>query len=408
MFFKLAVFNVIKHRRRSLLIIFAVFASVLVMEVVAGMFHGIRQNFFENLTQQGGHVQISAQGRQESLNPYSLDYVLYNYRKICDVLMQLDETQAAEEVLEFGALVQYDEKNVTLGGVGLPDDSGLYGNVQDNLQEGEFPPGAQEAVFSQATADLLGLSYQDAVLVVVEDSSGSPFYLQYIVGGIFSTGGGEFDENTFFLNLADAQELLYLDGAVSGIRIMLDDPQQAEEFAAGAVQVLQDAGIATNQLELRSFYEIHSGLVGMIEMMDFFILFMNLMVIVIAASVITNAVLMNVFERIREFGTMRAIGLKRRGVVQMIAIEGLVQGILGSLLGLVIGVPVVLYFSVNGLNWGGVSEALGMASPYFYFHYEPASSGLDFLGGVLIALGGSLYAAWMGARLSVMEALRHG
>ena len=145
----------------------------------------------------------------------------------------------------------------------------------------------------------------------------------------------------------------------------------------------------------------------MIETMDFFIVFMNLFVVIVAASVITNAILMNVFERIREFGTMRAIGLKKRGVARIILTEGVVQGIAGSLLGLLAGIPIVLYFSSNGIDMGGIAEAFGMGTSEFYFGYTPRNSALNAAGGVLIALGGSLYAAVTGVRLTIMEALRY-
>lgn len=401
---RMALFNLLKHRRRTLLIVVAVLLSVLVMEVVAGMLHGIRDNFFRNLTQEGGHVQISAPGRRSSLNPFTLDHRIEDYRAVVAALQALPG--AAEEVLHFGALVQHGERTLTLAGLGVRSDSQFFTAVREGMVSGTFPPASGTVVLSAAVAELLLIDQAAAaggsadLLIVVEDSSGSPFYLQYPVGGIFRTAAADFDEQTFFITHTDAQELVYLPDQTIEIRVRLPDPQNAEPFAAAARAALP-------HLEVRTFRDIHAGVIAMLEMMDFFIVFMNLLVVTVAASVITNAILMNVFERIREFGTLRAIGLKRRGVVRIILTEGLVQGVAGAVLGLATGIPIVLYFSVNGLDWGGITEAFGMGTSAFTFAYSVGNSALNAFGGVLIALAGSLYAALVGARLSIMEALRY-
>ena len=405
MYLKMAISNLVKHRRRTLLIVFAVMVSVLVMEVVAGMFHGIRANFFRNLTQEGGHVTITASSRRDALNPFSLEHTIPDYAGVVAKLAGLDGAEAVEPVLEFGALLQHDERTVTLAGLGVLPDTRFYANVAEGLIDGRFPP-EHGIVISRAIAELLRVSAGDELLVVVEDSTGSPFYLQYPVTGLFATAATEFDENTFFLRHSDAEELVYLDGGTTELRVRLSSPDLAETFAAAAAERLSAS--AETPFEIRTYHEIHEGLMSLIEMMDFFIVFMNLFVVIVAASVITNAILMNVFERIREFGTMRAIGLKKRGVAGIVLTEGFLQGVTGSLLGLLVGVPIVLYFSVNGLDFGGIAEAFGMGSSDFLFAYDARNSLVNCAGGILIALGGSLYAARTGVRLTIMEALSYG
>ncbi|MFW6363965.1 MAG: ABC transporter permease, partial [Spirochaeta sp.] len=136
MFLKLATVNLIKHRKRTLLILFAIMMSVLVMEVIAGMFHGMRVNFFENLAQESGHIQITAEGREDSLNPYSLEYTISGYKEIIAEIQQLGGVQAAEEILVFGGLLQFDERNITLSGTGVRQDTSFYSHVKEGLQEG--------------------------------------------------------------------------------------------------------------------------------------------------------------------------------------------------------------------------------------------------------------------------------
>lgn len=402
MLLRMALYNLAKHHRRTLLIVFAVMVSVLVMELMSGMFQGIRINFMTTLTEEGGHVRLRDPRRGRLLNPWSLEYPLQDYAAILEVIREstVRFSLEGEEVLPFGAMLQSDQRTVTLAGMGVRRDSSFYRAIARGMVAGAFPPRDASVVISQAVAELLQVSPEDEVLVVVEDSTGSPFYLQYPLGGIFKTASPDLDENTFFISHRDAQDLLYLEGDTMEIRLRLDQPGAAEEVASRLRAALP-------QIEIQTYREIHGGLVQMIEMMDFFILFMNLLVIIVAASVITNAILMNVFERTREFGTMRAIGMKRRGVVVMILLEGAIQGGFGALAGLAAGIPVVLYLSATGIDMGGVAEAFGMGSSVFTFAWVPRSSALNAVGGVLVALAGSLYAALAARRLSIMEALRY-
>ncbi len=144
----------------------------------------------------------------------------------------------------------------------------------------------------------------------------------------------------------------------------------------------------------------------MIEFMDIFMIIMDLMVIIVAATVITNSILMNVFERTKEFGTLRAIGLKKWQLFWMLMTEGASNGVIGSILGLAIGIPLVLYFQSNGLDFGAVSETFGQGK-VFNFSHNPANSFISFFSGILIALTGSLYAALASIKMRLIETLNY-
>lgn len=416
MFVRMAWLNLVKHRRRTALIIFAIMISVLVMEVMAGMFEGMRVNFFRNLTRESGHVQIHAQGYSDRLHPWTLDYAIGGYPELIAELRTIDGVVDIEPIIHFGALLEHDGRDLTVGGAGVRPDTAFFRDAREGMYAGSFL--AKDAmrdddrfggiVISAAIAALLRVKTGDAVNVVVEDSTGSPYYRQYPVAGIFETNSPDFDENTFLMLHDTAAELVYLEEETIEVRIRLSSSGIAGEFRRAAEERLRSPAIPdASGLEIRTWREVHAGITSMIEMMDFFILVMNALVIVVVASVITNAILMNVFERMRVLGTMRAIGLRKRAAGGMILAEGAILGLVGSMFGLAAGIPIVRYFSVNGLDWGGISEAFGMGSSYFYFGYAIHNSLMSALGGVLVALCGSLYAARVGMRFSIMEALRH-
>jgi putative ABC transport system permease protein len=120
--------------------------------------------------------------------------------------------------------------------------------------------------------------------------------------------------------------------------------------------------------------------------------------IVIGALGVTNTMTMNVLERIREIGCLRAVGMTRRQVVRMVLAEALIIGILGGLFGVAFG-TYVAYFAVQGMEQGAGWE-LDFVLP----------TSLLFVG-LAIALGisqlASLYPAWRATKVNIVRAVQY-
>ncbi len=131
-------------------------------------------------------------------------------------------------------------------------------------------------------------------------------------------------------------------------------------------------------------------------------------VILIVAVIIANTLLMSVFERTRELGILAALGMKGRQIMTLILLEAGTLAILGTILGIVLGIALVWYLSINGIDMGEdvASLAEGMAYPsVLYAKLAPgAVVGLSIamLGIVLLA---SLYPARFAAKMEPVEAL---
>ncbi len=399
MFTKLALLNLKRHLKRTILILFAIAVSVVMMEVIAGLFEGFRNSFFRNLSNRGSHVVIHGKGWEDRLDPFSIDYTLSEYPSALERLSDSEGVEAAEPVLSFGALLLHGDDNYSILGHGILPEGELYRNVREGVVEGSFLPDGEGIMISRSTAELMELSLGDEVTLLVEDSTGSPYYLAWKLRGIFDTGALDFDNSNCFISHTDAEELLYLEGATTEIRVRLTNPEDAETFAAESRELFG------KQWEIKSWRESEGSVITMLEAMDLMILVMDILVIVVVASLITNALLMNIFERLSEFGTLRAIGLKKRQLIGMVVAEGSIQGVIASALGVSIGIPIVLYFSRVGLDFGAVMESMGIGTSRFYFAWEGANSLTSFLAGTAIAVTASLYAAITASKMSILENL---
>ncbi len=134
----------------------------------------------------------------------------------------------------------------------------------------------------------------------------------------------------------------------------------------------------------------------------------------IAATGIANTVLMAAHERVREIGTLRAMGLNRRGVVGLFVFEGLVMGGLGGLLGALVGGGYNHKLSVDGIDLSSIIEGAGSGGIYdsipmstmLYTEFSAAVTIGAALVGLLVAVLSSVYPALIASRLPPAEAVR--
>jgi len=134
---------------------------------------------------------------------------------------------------------------------------------------------------------------------------------------------------------------------------------------------------------------------------------MDVIIAIIAATVIMSSILMTIFERIPTFGTLRAIGLKRRHLFWILMEEGLLLGCVGAVLGMSLGLPFELYLQIHGLNVGAFSCVLDTTTTY-HFSLAPRGAITIFAIGVLIAAGGYLYGALVSIRTLLLASLEQG
>jgi len=400
-FLRLAVTAMGRHSRRTVLILFSVAISVMVMEAAGGLMEGMRESFLRTLTSDGAHVTLYARGWKERLDQLSLDHTIADPDRLMAGLKADGRVRGVEKVMSFGALLVADRKNIGASGIGVQADTVYYGTIARDLRAGSFPPRGNGIVISGSVARVLGVSLHDPLIVLVQDRQGSPYYLELQVSGIFESSSLDFDTGHFFISHENAEQLLDLPRATTEIRIRLNDPGQAETYASTHRLEFQAIG-----LEEETWRAANKGALSLLGMFDFFLAFMDVCIIAVAAAVIVNAILMNIFDRIQEFGTLRAIGLKRRGMREMILAEGFFHGFAGASLGLLLGIPLVLYFQQHGMDWGRISDLMGVGNRIF-FKFSPLRSLQDLAAGLVISLVSSFYAARVSGRLSIMDSLTY-
>jgi putative ABC transport system permease protein len=183
--------------------------------------------------------------------------------------------------------------------------------------------------------------------------------------------------------------------------VLLKDTDKTEKMRSLLLARLVSSGIAC---EIRTWNELSLMYSKVRGMMDMIFLFIFCIVLVIAVMSIVNTMGMAVLERTREIGTLRALGLKRRGVSLLFAIEGGLLGFIGSLVG--VGLHACVWAVIHSVKPTYVPP--GISTPVV-LRVSFVPQALIFLGVCLIAL--SLIAAIVPAKRAagqnIVNALGH-
>jgi ABC-type antimicrobial peptide transport system permease subunit len=207
------------------------------------------------------------------------------------------------------------------------------------------------------------------------------------VVGIYENGSALEDSGGMVV-VKDAQQVFHKPRQVSLLVIHLDDPGRADELAAHLETLFPELLIAkpatfSNRIQdMATAYAVLNTLIGL--------------TLVVGGIVMTNTMLMSVFERTQEIGVLRAVGWHRGRVIRMVVAEALAVSLLSSAVGLLIGVT--------------LNAALTL-EPTMGRMLVPAYTPQLFLQAALLAIAlgalGGLYPAWRAARLRPLDALRY-
>ncbi len=413
MFAKIALLNIIKHAKRSVVVFVAVAIAVLVLSLIGGVVRGLTDTVLSSIIPTAGHLVISDAASKDAANPLDLKYLIPDADASLAALHD-DRITVAESVMTFGALLvqpvppdsKEEAKNLGMMGQGVKPDTKFLANIRAGITAGAFLPGGQGIVISNRAAKLLGVKMGGSVMVLTQDRGNNPWYQELPITGMFDSGSEQVDLTTFVVSQATARTLVDGEGMSREFRFLIKDQDTAPAVAASLRTQLDALGDAGKRLRVEPWEVTFSSLLTILQFLNILTFIIRGFFVIVAGAVITNSILMTVFERTREYGTLRAIGMKTRQLRAMILTEGLLLGALGALAGLVLGIPSVLLLSQYGLDVGNATESLGFASRIY-----PALAWFDvafnFLFGALIAVFASLYASRVSSRLTVSEALTH-
>lgn len=401
--------NLGRNRKRSLLALGAIAVGQFAFLAVAAFMHGFVDDFYASITgPMVGHIQVHA---PEWRDKRSLDVVLEDVDSMIEEIRSDPDVAHASARIYAPVLAALTEEGFMSVVVGvdpeaeaheqglLPGDghAAAVGNGSVLVGRGfadryEIEPGAEMAIVGQDVDGSIA-----SALFTVEDVVRSPVELVNNLG-IIAT-------------LEDAQEAFAMYGQAHEIIVHVRDREVIGESLSRLAALPSLSGA-----EVMRWEDIVPEIVGMVGMIDAFLLIILGMVFIAAAAGIANTMLMATFERTHEFGMLLSLGCGPGRISRIIVVEAVLLGLMGVAVGTALGLVFAGVTSQTGLDYAALSgsstetyEAAFKGMQLSSFSY-PRLAAFDVVAGVvavfLTSIVSVIWPVVRVLRLEPMEAMR--
>jgi ABC-type lipoprotein release transport system permease subunit len=399
--FKLAYRNVGRNKTRSLLSALAVGVGMALLLLMASVLEGEMQGALQNTIRlQSGHLQVRPASYEENKISLKWEDLIENPDQVAAQVKSIPQVTVATPRLVASSILTVRDESKGVQILGIEPDSAANQPFREGMLSGEFikADDREGILVGNVLADKLGLKVNDKVNLLVTTSNGDVNEQLFTVRGIFTTRTPGYDESTIFMPLAKAQAITSTENHASTIFVTLQDLNQADAVAQALkgsnykILTWRDQNVFITQFE---------------DYANAFFIILYLIVLGITATVVTNTLVMAVFERTREIGILSAIGMKGRGIMAQFLAEAALLATGGVIGGLIIGGAAVAYFTIYGIYIGDYGLTGVLFEDHIYAHLTLQNTVNLAVLTYIITLIASLYPARLAARLEPVEAL-HG
>ncbi|MCZ6886906.1 MAG: FtsX-like permease family protein [Gammaproteobacteria bacterium] len=392
--------NLWRNRRRTWLtsggIAFALFLVVFARSTQDGTFNLMIDNSTRFMS---GHLQIQHPAyRDDPRVRYTIENASAVVRRVAS---HPDVVAVAPRAVGF-ALVSADERSFGAQVMGVIP-AREFATFKESGLEGRYLEGQGEAFLGRALARNLSVAVGGEVVVLGTGKDGGVAAMVATVVGTFSSGQSDLDRSLIQIHLDDFTEAWGLDDEAHVIAVIIDDVQAGTEVTDALKDMIPDA------VSVLEWSELVPEIQQMIEMKHVSGNMLYALLILLVTFSIVNSFIMIIFERTREIGMMKALGMGPGSIIAMLQIEAMWMSVVGIAVGVGLSGALIGVLAINGIYLG---EAYGELLKQYHMpdRLYPAYSYGAAAVMALVMLVATQFAAVIPAlrirRLKVVEALR--
>jgi ABC-type lipoprotein release transport system permease subunit len=354
-----------------------------------------------NIRVQSGHVQVRAETYEEDKVSLKWENMVEDPQSVVAQAMSMPEVQAAAPVLWAGGILTTVEDSAGVRVYGIDPNAKTAATFREDLV-GDFltPDDRGGILISQRLANNLKLAVGNDVSLLINTSGEQPDEATFTIRGLYNTGLPAFDGSTVFLPLDKAQTFTRVGDRASAVVVLLHDQEDADVVAAA---------LNTSGLTVKTWRDLNQLMLQAMESAMGILYIFYLIVLSIVAVVVSNTLLMSVFERTREMGILAALGLKGRQIMTMFLLESATLGVLGVILGVALGSLGVYYLATKGIHIGDMASQMSAEIAYgetIYASFQWSATAVLSAVCWIITILASIYPAWFATRKEPIDALR--
>ena len=402
-YIKLAWRNLWRNKKRTLIAAASVFFAVLLSLLMRSMQTGYYDYMINaSVRMYTGYIQIHGKDYWE--------------KKSLDESMMLDKDQLTElknikgitltvPRFETYSLISHGNKTKVVQVTGInPQLENELTDLKKKVVSGEYLSDSSKGIIlAQGLAEILKVGVGDSVVIYGQGYHGVTAAAQIPIIGIVKFTLPELNKTFTYLSLPYAQWLFSAPGRLTSLSVMINNPKEIDNIKSEIKKIFN------TKYEVMDWAELSPELVQSIQIDNASgIIMLGILYIVIAFGIF-GTIMMMTAERVKEFGILISVGMKKWKLGLVTLFETLFVSFLGVITGAVVSIPILLYFKANPIPLTGEYAEAILAfgfEPILPFAVYPGMFFAQIWTVLAIAIVSAIYPIWFIRKLQPVEALR--
>lgn len=400
---RLAFQNIIRSKIRTILTFLIITFGIMFFVVFDGMIKGFGDLNIKNVIGfDTGHFKIRS-NKFDNERPFAISNYIKDWSNIETTLDKKDYVIGYTERINFIAEIDngIDSLPVVVVGINKETDPNVY-TLTNFISEGELVPNG--TLIGKNLLEDMELALHDYIYITFRNIHGTITSLNLEISGIVNSADPSVNNSMLFINIDEAQAGLSTSN-ITEIAIRTDDYKKYKNYGI-------DLRASLPSQKIDSWKKLGEIAIAAADADAYGMYFFNLFIVIIGLVGIVNTMLLSVYEKRREIGMLKALGMADREVRRLFVIEGLMVGFAGTTIGIVTGVLINWYFVINGVDltamMGGNTDMdigykiMGIIKSQWNIGAIVGA----FVFGVLASGIASFYPAWKTTKMKPVECLR--
>jgi lipoprotein-releasing system permease protein len=406
-------YRYIKFKQRNSFISFISITSMIgialgvsALIIILSVMNGFQDELRTRILGVASHIEIT-----------SSNNTLAHWQDLTEKLREYHDIKGSAPYVDGqGMLVsEYGSQGIIIRGIA----SELENNV-DNLESkvklgklSDLKANAFNVILGIDTARQLGIVVGDKINILIPQGSYTPAgtfprMRQFNVVGIFEIGMYEYDSGMVLMNLGDAQKFLQMNDLVSGVRVKIDDLFLAPLVAQRLAKNLSGSGV----FYVTDWTKKHANFFSAVQMEKRVMFLILMLIIAVAAFNIVSTLVMAVTDKRSDIAILRTYGAKPRSILYIFIIQGSLIGVIGTFVGVLLGVVVALNIDVIVPFIENLFNVQFLSKDIYYISEVPSKLLITDVSAIasisiLLSVLATIYPSIKASRSSPAEALKY-
>ncbi|MAR04412.1 MAG: lipoprotein-releasing system transmembrane subunit LolC [Planktomarina sp.] len=385
--------------------------AVAALIIVLAVRSGFRTEFVDAILGANAHVTVF----EYNVDPQNgkLNYAIKNYNALTEKIAKVPGVKRAAPIIRNQVMANSADFNtgVVVYGISLDNLKSIPNIAGSDRGQGNIDDFENGVAIGVGVAKSLRLDLGDRIKLIspngIQTAFGiSPRVKSFTVSYIFSAGHYEIDQTRLYMTFKDAQSFFDREGLADEIEVFIDEPELVERFEPSLKKLISENVI------IETWRDYAGGFLRALAIEDNVMLVIMIVLILLSTMNIISGLIMLVKNKGKDIGILRTMGLTRGSILRIFFLCGAGIGLVGTVLGVIVGILFVLnidaiFSVVNYVSGGEVWDP----SIRGIYHLPSELRGVDVLKAVGISLSLSfvitIFPARRAARMDPVEALRN-